>query len=153
MLGRGRGRAEPRDELVAIGVDGERREGDDLGANGDVAAEHLDLARPLGEHPTACLDGLEADEDDRVARVGKPPGEVMQHAAAGRHARSGDHDRRKVVAVDRLRGLDVACLPNVSRPEDVSDAVRAHLASDVGSALGEGTAVDTQRGEAIGLST
>jgi hypothetical protein len=88
------GGAEPVDQLAAVGVHREAAEVADLGAHGHVPT--VDLHRVGAVHQTAAARarGLEADQCDRVRRVGQEPLEVVHHTAARRHAAAGDHDRR-----------------------------------------------------------
>src|SRR5262245_2860905 len=61
--------AQPRDDLVGIGVDREVRDLHDVGPHRNVAAVHLDGACTVRELSTAGPGGLEPREHDRVPRV------------------------------------------------------------------------------------
>ena len=88
--------AEPAQDLARIGVRRHRVDLLDSRADRHVLAVDLDLLRAVDQLPAARAGRLEADEEHRVARVGQARDQVMQHAAAGRHAARRDDDRRRV---------------------------------------------------------
>lgn len=105
--------ADEVDQIVLAGVGGVAADAADLGADGVALVVEFDVAAfgaVLLDLVAGCAGGLEADEQDVVARVFDHRLDVIDDAAAGRHAAGGDHhggaaglhqvvDQREVILV------------------------------------------------------
>ena len=98
----------PRTEKAGIGMGREHVEMRHLRIDRHPGAVDLQFPRPVLKRAPPRARGLEAGEQDRVARVGREGFQVMQHAPARRHARGGDDDLGEAAGADRLRRLDVS---------------------------------------------
>ena len=79
-------RAEPLENLAAVGV---RRHGIDLrdaGVDGDASPVNPNVPRAVDQLSSASACGLIADKKNCVFLIWKRGGEVVQDAAARRHA-------------------------------------------------------------------
>ena len=148
--GRSCGPGRPLDELVGVGVHRERGELDDLGADGDVLAEHLDVSCAVFElRGRVCprpgsRRARSRCRDRVVARR-----QMVEHTATRRHPR-----RETTMAGYRSPSiallLDVACLLERAGVE------RSPFAYSSGRSSGQRshrTPVDGGDASAIGLST
>ncbi len=118
-VGSGVGRAQPVDQLHAVGVHRERGELHDLGVHGHVVAEQLDLPGALQEASAPRLLGLEPDEHDRRTTVGEVALQVVQHPTAGGHPGRRHHDGRGGEPIELHRLLDIAHRPDVTETEGI----------------------------------
>lgn len=94
------GTAGPIEEFGLARVGREAANGVDLGADGDGFAEDADHGCAFDEFAAEGAVGLVADDDDVDALAPEVVLEVVKDAAAGAHARAGDHDGGALMVVD-----------------------------------------------------
>ena len=86
---------QPPHDLGGVGVRRHPVEALDARGHRHQLTLNLDVLGAVQQLAPACPFRLVPDEQHRVVRVRQPGQEMMQHAAAGRHAARGDDDRRR----------------------------------------------------------